>query len=122
MAIKIGGYTLDQWQGQIPGWGNKVTTRERRGADGYTFVLDGKRSPVFEVRTVELVSSLSQARQREVDYAALEATFVVVEPPQGRSFSGVLVHKVFTEVQDVLLSTDGSSAKIMATWTMQRSR
>ncbi len=121
MSAKIDTYTVDAWHGEIPAWRNEVRSRARPGTDGYTFVLQGKRSEAFEVKTTTLVSTIAVARQRETDYAALCGTFVVVEPPAGNPLT-VVVLDVATHASRLLRSTDGSYAMVQATWKFQRTQ
>jgi hypothetical protein len=122
MSAKIGGYRMHQMAGAVPAWKNAVLTKARAGTDGYTFVKLGKRSNEFELKTVALVGNLSDARRRQRDYESLQGTFVRLETAQGQSYTGVLVHDVSCELDPLILSTDGSDARIMATWRLQRTQ
>lgn len=119
---KIANYTMTNWRGEVPPMANVVTARERAGTDGYTFVLSGKRSPQFTIQTVSTHGALSAARSRASDYERLIGSFVTGEDPGGRSYSKLMVLGAVCRVAPVLSATDGSSAIVECTWTLQRGR
>ena len=120
--MDIAGYTMVSWVGEVPPMANMVSARERAGTDGYTFVLSGKRSPVFTVRTRSTHASTSAARSRAGDYERLIGTFVTAEDQGGRPYGKLMVLGVTCRVLPLLNATDGSDAMIEASWTLQRGR
>lgn len=122
MAAKIAGYTQSNWSGTVPPMANQVVARERAGTDGYTFVLQGKRSPQFQLQTTSLHADIATARTRCSDYESLIGTFVTLEDPAGRAFGKVMVLNITAQARRLLHSTDGSHAAVEATWSLQRGR
>ena len=119
---RINGYTLTSLEGEVPSYAHRVMAKERAGVDGYTYLRLGKRSEPFSLRSTTLCSSRSAARRRARDYESLAGSFVTVDMPSGEDFGTVMCLSVSTQVRDVLLATDGSSALVYATWQLQRAR
>ena len=120
MPARINGYTMTTMEGEIPSYANRVESRERAGVDGYTHMRLGKRSETFSLKTSTLALTLASARSLAADYESLAATFAAIETTDGRHFGRVLVHRVQSTVRKLLLSTDGSTAIVDTTWTLQR--
>jgi hypothetical protein len=122
MGAQIAGYSFTAWSGTVPPMANAIEARERAGTDGYTFVLRGKRSPAFEVRTTSLHADIGTARGRCTDYERLIGTFVTLEDAAGRSYGRVIVLGVTARAYRLLYSTDGSHAAVECSWSLQRGR
>lgn len=122
MGAQIAGYSQTAWAGTVPPMANAIEARDRAGTDGYVFVLKGKRSPAFEIRTTSLHADIAAARRRCDDYELLIGRFVTIEDPAGRSYGRVMVIGASTRAFRILHSTDGSRAGVECSWSLQRGR
>jgi hypothetical protein len=122
MGSTIANYAMTSWAGTVPPMANAIEARDRAGTDGYTFILRGKRSPGFEIRTTSTHSTIADARSRCADYELLIGRFTTIEDTAGRSYGRVMVLGVSARAYRLLFSTDGNYAAIEASWSLQRGR
>jgi hypothetical protein len=116
----IGAATFDGMTGDIPGWRNQVVSLERAGVDGYTYLLQGKRSQPFTLRTIKTSADATSAKTLADRYDTLCGTFVNVTEGNGRVYNKVLVLDVSHTVTRLALSTDGNTYLVAASWQLQR--
>lgn len=115
----IDSFTFISMTGQIPSYAQRVIEETRPGVDGHIFRKLGKRGGRFTLTTRSTHVDFETAELAKFDYEQLQSNFVNIEKA-GQILSKIMVHSVSTELQPLLVSTDGNTWMIIAQWELQR--